>query len=268
MYDLAASDSHGGWEMDYDEYKFWIDAYTPETIPMERLAKYMAALAKMLGHESNVHFDRLESGSTQNVVRVEKEAAPKVFDRVEHVARGDAANDAIAAFDELNKLLRDDNAVGKLSRRTSDTPTSAVILQFLGRDLPEPPTYGPFNDIAVVEGELVRIGGKDASAHAQIVDPEGRTWSCEMDRQLAQRMAPYLYKGHVLRVTGDARWKRLENAKWHLLSFRLQGFDVLTEDTLESVTGRLQELRKTDWDEVDDVDAFITASRGESDGLH
>jgi hypothetical protein len=255
--------------MDDDEYEFWLDAYTPETIPMERLAKYMAALAKMLGNESSVHFARLEAGSTQKIFRVEKEAARKVFDRLEEVAKGEAANDdATSAFNDVNKLLRDDNAVGRLSRKTPNSPSSAVILRFLGRELPEPPTYGPFNDVAVVEGELIRIGGRDTSAHATIVDPEGKAWSCEMDRQLAQRMAPYLYKGPVLRVKGEARWKRLENAKWSLLSFKLEDFDVLSEDTLESVTERLRELRKTDWDNVDDVDAFITASRGESDGLH
>lgn len=254
--------------MDDDEYEFWIDAYTPETIPMERLAKYLAALAKMLGHGSSVHFDRLETGSTKSLMLVQREDAPKVFDRVEHVARGQAANDATVAFDELNVLLRDDRAIGKLSRKTPDSQSSAVVLTFLGRDLPKPPTYGPFYEEATVEGELVRIGGKDKSAHAQIVDPEGRTWSGEMDRDLARDMAQYLYKGTVLRVTGDARWERLENASWHLMVFKIRSFEVLADDTLDEATQRLRSLKKTDWDGVDDVDAFITASRGESDGLH
>lgn len=254
--------------MDDDEYSFWLNAYTPETIPMERLAKYMTQLAKMLGHEHSVHFNRLERGSTVNVMRVEKEAAPKVFDRVEQVARGEAANDASAAFDELNRLLRDDNATGRLSRRTSNDPTSAVVLNFPGKDLPKPHTYGPFNEVAVIEGELVRIGGKDASAHALLVDPEGKTWSCEMDRQLASEMAQYLYKGAVLRVTGDARWERLEDQRWQMKSFKVQEFVVLAEDTLEGVTEHLRSLRETDWNSLDNVDAFITASRGESDGLH
>lgn len=254
--------------MDDDEYSFWLNAYTPETIPMERLAKYMAQLAKMLGHEHSVHFNRLEPGSTVNVMRVEKEAAPKVFDRVEQVARGEAANDAIAAFEELNRLLRDDNATGRLSRRVSNETDPAVVLNFLGKDLPKPHTYGPFNDVAVVEGELVRIGGKDTSAHAQLVDPEGKTWNCEMDRQLASEMAQYLYKGTILRVTGDARWERLEDQRWQLKYFKVHEFGVLAEDTLEGVTEHLRNLRQTNWSGLDNVDAFITAARGESDGLH
>lgn len=254
--------------MDDDEYEFWLDAYTPETIPMERLAKYIAALAKMLGHGSSVHFSRLESGSTVNVMRVQREDAPKVYDRVERIAKGEASNDAVAAFDELNVLLRDDSAIGRLSRKRPDAVDTALVLTFLGRDMPKHPTYGPFTETAVVEGELVRIGGKDKSAHAQIVDPEGVTWSGEMSRDLASRMAAYLYKGSVLRVTGDARWERREDGSWKLNGFKILDFEVLQDDTLESATERLRSLRKTDWDSVGDVDAFITASRGESDGLH
>lgn len=254
--------------MDDDEYEFWLDAYSPETIPMERLAKYMAALAKMLGHGSSVHFSRLESGSTVNVMRVQREDAPKVYDRVERIAKGEASNDAVAAFDELNVLLRDDSAIGRLSRKKPDAVDAALVLSFPGREMPKHPTYGPFTETAVVEGELVRIGGKDKSAHAQIVDPEGVTWSGEMSRDLASRMAAYLYKGSVLRVTGDARWERREDGSWKLNGFKILDFEVLQEDTLEAATERLRSLRKTDWDSVDDVDAFITASRGESDGLH
>ncbi len=103
--------------MDDDEYEFWIDAYTPETIPMERLAKYLAALAKMLGHGASVHFDRLETGSTKSLMHVQREDAPKVFERVEHIATGQAANDATAAFNELNFLLRDDSAIGSCQQR-------------------------------------------------------------------------------------------------------------------------------------------------------
>lgn len=254
--------------MDDDEYEFWIDAYTPETIPMERLAKYLAALAKMLGHGGSVHFDRLETGSTKSLMHVQREDAPKVFDRVEHIAKGQAANDATAAYDELNSLLRDDNAIGKLSRKTPNSQNSSVVLIFSGRDIPKPTTYGPFYEEAVIEGELVRIGGKDKSAHAQIVDPEGKTWSGEMDRDLARAMAQYLYKGTVLRVSGDGRWERLENGSWHLILFKIKSFEVLADDTLDDATHRLRSLKKTDWDSVGDVDAVITASRGESDGLH
>ena len=63
------------------EYRFRIDAYSPETMPMARLAEYMAELALLLGEPSAVHFKRLARGSTVLVNSVDREAAPKVRQR-------------------------------------------------------------------------------------------------------------------------------------------------------------------------------------------
>lgn len=253
---------------DCDKYEFRFDAYTPETIPMERLAKYLAALAKLLGNESSVHFESVESGSTQPVMRVEKEAAPKVANRILEIGRGVAANDAMASFDELNDLLRNDNAAGWLNRKQAGTLAGVLILSFAGKDLPRPVKFGPFSEPASIDGELVKIGGKDKTAHATIIDPEGKSWSGEMSRELAQQIAPHLYKGPILRVTGDAKWERLEDGTWHQLLLKISAFEVLREDTLNDATARLRNLQNTDWDKVGDLDEFISASRGASDGLH
>jgi hypothetical protein len=55
------------------EYRFKITAYTPATIPMARLAEYMAELAVVLGEEEHVHFVRLQKGSTVLVHNIENE---------------------------------------------------------------------------------------------------------------------------------------------------------------------------------------------------
>jgi len=39
--------------------EFVIDAYSPETLPMSRLAEYMAQLATLLGEKDHVHFVEL-----------------------------------------------------------------------------------------------------------------------------------------------------------------------------------------------------------------
>ena len=130
------------------------------------------------------------------------------------------------------------------------------------KELPRPIKFGPFTETATIDGELVKIGGKDKSAHALIVDPEGKSWWGEMTRELACEIAPYLYKGQVLRVTGEAKWERLEDGMWHLLLFKINGYKILDEDTLQDATNRLRNLRKTDWDGINDLDGFITASRG------
>jgi hypothetical protein len=99
------------------EYRFKIDAYSPDTIPMARLAEYMAGLAQLLGEPAAVHFKRLEAGSTVLVHNVEGEAAPIVRHRLAAVRRGDGPPEALRAFKTLNKYLRDNNAVGVLREK-------------------------------------------------------------------------------------------------------------------------------------------------------
>ena len=64
------------------EYRFEIDAFTPASMPMFRLAEYVADLAKIFGNNNNVHLLKIDPGSTVPVVMVEWEAEPKVRDRI------------------------------------------------------------------------------------------------------------------------------------------------------------------------------------------
>ena len=98
--------------------EFVIDAYSPETLPMSRLAEYMAELATLLGEKEHVHFVELAAGSARLVHAVEHEASPKVRSRL-HAARvGDGDPEARRAFDTLDHMLRDDNASGELREAT------------------------------------------------------------------------------------------------------------------------------------------------------
>ena len=71
-------------------YRFVIQqAYTPQTLPMARLAEYMGRMATLLGEKSHVHFVRIEEGSAVLLQDVEQEAQPLVRERI-HAVREDA----------------------------------------------------------------------------------------------------------------------------------------------------------------------------------
>jgi hypothetical protein len=248
-----------------DEYRLWIDAYSPETIPMERLAAYLASFAKLLGNQQSVHFSRVDGGSTATVAVVKKEAAPKVLARVESVGRGEAANDAIAAYRQINDLARGDNARARLIRVPA-LGTPITVLIFPGCDTPVEPTFGPFNDQAIIQGELVRIGGKDATAHVLVVDAEGRSWPGEVKKELAIRMARFLY--HTVRLVGEARWQRTEDGTWKLLNLRITDFEPLSDETLDQGIAKLRALSDSDWATSKDIDGDIRCLRENEDGLH
>jgi len=247
-----------------EEYRFKIDAYSPETIPMGRLAEYLGKLAALLANNDSVHFDRLEPGSTVIVSKIEREAAPKVANRIEALGRNEAANDAREAVDQLNNMLRDDNAIGELYRMTDGQ--TAQILRFPGREIIKPQKVGPFIEPAIFDGELVRVGGRDKTAHAQIVDAEGRTWSGELAREQAHAMGAHLYEW--LRVEGQARWERSENGQWELLRFTISNFRPLPKDTLAETIQKLRGIEGNEWKTIDDPLGFIRESRNDDDEIH
>jgi hypothetical protein len=142
------------------EYRFVIDAYTPATIPMARLAEYMGELSQILREPSAVHFKRLEAGSTALVSRVEREAAPKVRQRIVAVQRGEGPKEARTAYQTINRLLRADNGVGMLQ----DTKTKAVVIRFPGRDQVQE-EFTAVRQEGSVDGIITGIRGKDETIH-------------------------------------------------------------------------------------------------------
>jgi hypothetical protein len=243
------------------EYRFWIDVFTPASIPMARLAEYMATLAELLGHKERVHFVRLEDGSTVLVQEVEPEAAPKVQEHLESVRRGDGPADAGRAYGELDRKLAEDNAIGALY-----TPAGATIIQFQGRDQPKPVLYGSFRQQGSIDGELVRIGGKDETVHATLMDGDV-VRRCEMTREMARQLAPHLF-GAPLRVLGEGRWRRTPEGKWELEQFTATDFEVLDDASLPEVVARLRAIEGSGWKELEDPFGELRRIRHGPDEVH
>ena len=58
------------------EYRFRIDGFTPDTLPMARLAEYIADLAVIFGEKELVHFVGIEKGSAILIQKIDAVAAP------------------------------------------------------------------------------------------------------------------------------------------------------------------------------------------------
>ncbi|TXM88865.1 hypothetical protein FV232_25455 [Methylobacterium sp. WL30] len=111
---------------EHQEYRLRIDAFRPETLPMARLAEYMAELARLLGEQDKVHFEKVEPGSAVLVTVVEASAAPKVDLRVRQVREGRGPVEALKAFRGLDDLLAKDNAIGTLTSADGATTASTI----------------------------------------------------------------------------------------------------------------------------------------------
>ena len=237
-----------------EQYIFRIDRFTPETIPMARLAEYMIKLAQLLGTSERVHFKTLRRGSVQIVSAVEVEAQPKVRARLQTLRTSDVATDVKEAFENLNGLLENDNAVGSIRCGP------AIILKFPGREQLRPPQIGPFTQPTELAGQLVRIGGRDRTAHAQLEDPEGRAWSIEMTREQARELARLLY-GPPIRVSGSGKWTRIPSGSWELEYLKLQSWEQLSDESLRDAVDSLRKIEGSQWHLESDPAAFLSRIR-------
>ena len=243
---------------DRNEYRFLIDAYSPETIPMSRLAEYMANLARLLGRTDRVHFVRLDRGSTVLVQIVETEAEPEVRSRINSLTRGDAPKDAVDAFRALNRCLADDEASGSLRDGGGE------VVRFPGYEQPRPPAFGAFNQASVLDGMLIRVGGRDDAVPVHLQDAD-TVHVCNANRDMAKLMAPCLF-GPTLRVQGDGRWERDADGQWSMRRFTIKGFRELDDVPLGEAVKRLRGVEGNGWKDIEDPWTELERLRGHNGG--
>ncbi len=235
------------------EYRFEIDAFTPETIPLNRLVQYLGDLAKIMGESANVHLSRIDPGSTVPVIRVDWEAEPKVRERVRAVKFNEGSPTALRAYAEINKRLLEDNANGVLI-----DPGKNKVIHFPGRDIANQPEFGPIRQTAVFQGIPIKVGGERDPVPVHLEDGE-EIHIVDASRRLAKQIADYLFVS-VVRVEGKGRWMRERTGQWKMLDFYVNTFDVLKEGNIRS---DLEQLRKVPaaWKDRDDPLAELVSIR-------
>ena len=245
---------------------FYVDAYSPETIPMAKLAEYMADFAALLGRENAVHFAGLESGSTKIAVIVEAEDVPKVTTRLDDVRRGVANKEVAKIFEQIDRRLANDNAVGRIYVEDieNDDP---VLVAFPGRERGKAPAYGPFNQDGHLDGILISVGGKDESISIRLQNGNTTYASCDTTREIARELGKHLFE--PVRIHGVGRWMRERDGKWTLVRFRVHRFESLGTESLADTVAALRAVRGSGWQAFDDPLAELADLRGDDDAeLH
>ncbi|HZE73147.1 MAG TPA: hypothetical protein VE135_26870 [Pyrinomonadaceae bacterium] len=233
-------------ESNLREYRFKIDAYTPQTIPLIRLTDYLHDLAVLFGNTDDVHLDKIAEGSTEPILLVEREAEVKVRERLQAVRANDGPEDAMRAHKNINERLREDDGKGSII-----DPIRRKILIFQGRDLNKLLEYGPFTQPGTLEGTPIKIGGEQDWVPVHLEDSLGAVRWCWARRSLARDIAQHIFTS-VIRVDGTARWLRKRDGEWDMVSFRAKGFTVLDSDiTLRESIDHLRAI-PAKWKELDD----------------
>lgn len=247
-----------------NDLRFIIDAFRPDTIPMARLAEYMAALADLLGHEKSVHFVRLDPGSVELVHQIDAEDRPKVDARLDGLRRGDGPADANKAFRRLDDMLAQDDASGALA-----DDAVGIVIPFLGRDRPKPIDYGTFSQAGSFDGIPVKVGGlaEMVPIHIQETGPTRLVHNCFASRGMARAIAPHLFETSI-RVHGNGRWCRTPSGAWTLQRFVINDFEVLDNSPLTAVVARLRAIEGNGWREVDRPLETLRTLRNDEGHIH
>ena len=229
----------------YRKIRFKINGFTPDTLPMARLAEYLADYAILLGNDPAVHFRRVEDGSAELVSDVDEPELPTIRKRVLDAAKGVGDPKSISAYFNMNAKLLQDKTSGELQG-----DRGSKLLFFPGAIPQEEPSFGAFNETGTLDGTLIKVGGKGDTIPVHIEDQD-RHHICNATRDMARRLAPYLF-GEPLRLQGTGRWVREANSTWKLIGFNIAGFQPLNDDPLPTVIGRLRDIPGNDWDKIDD----------------
>lgn len=236
------------------ELEFEIRAYEPATMPMSRLAEYMADLAKLLGAEDAVHFVRLKKGSTVIVHRVEGQQFPRVRDRAYTASTPEAPTEVRQAYDRIEKRLRLDNARG--ARLNVD---GAKIFEIKLARTELSAKYPSIGRYGTLQGVVTRIGGKGEWVPVHLEDVDGTIYICEAKKDKTKELARY-YLDQPLRVEGQGRWIRREGGGWNLESFRIHDFSPLRDEPVPETIQRLRSIR-AEWKDRRDPLAELDAIR-------
>jgi len=209
-------------------YELYIDAFTPETIPMARLADYMASFAELLGYGEHVHFGKLKPGSLSVAARVDEIARRKVDKRVDEVRYGGGPQPAQKALRDLDDKLAEDNAVGRIVRGKTK------LIEFPGRTRHVEEKLGPVEQPGTLDGEVIQIGGRDETINIHLKAGGQYLPPCVTSKAVARRLAFHLF-GAPIRVRGTGTWARMESGTWVLKKFEIVDFETLDETPLSKL---------------------------------
>jgi hypothetical protein len=219
-----------------ESYELYIDAFTPQSIPMSRLAEYMASFAELLGHKDHIHFSELKTGSLSVAARVDEVARPKVNRRLEELRLGgQVANSAKKALKDIDDKLAEDNAIGRLQRGNTK------IIEFPGRLRHIETQLGPVIQPGSLDGEIIMIGGRDETINIHIKSGE-QIHHCVTSKAIARRLAPHIFAS--IRVLGTGTWARPESGAWTLKRFEISDFETLDETPLSKLFEGLRDRLK------------------------
>lgn len=235
-------------------YALRLKGFTPSTLPLERMSKYLAALADLVGKDLPVHFDKVTKGSAMLKIRIPDELAGDLEARVRHAAIAEHGSDLRRAFDSIDQLARHDKTSAEFKPEKG-----AVIIQFPGIKK-ETPRIVSLREYGEINGRIIRLGGKDGTVPVGLQTSSGDIVSCTASLEQAKRLKAFLLEPVEIILRGTGKWTRNADGKWKIDEFKISEFVELSDANFEEELNKAKESH-SDWDDVNDFDSELANLR-------
>lgn len=235
-------------------FDFRLSALQPETLPMARLADYLARLAVLFGHQDHVYFLKVRKGSAVPEIHVHETASPMVQSRLNLVGAGNGPEEANKAVRDINAMLRDDNTSATLAVKGG-----ALVINFPGCKTPLA-EEAVVHEAGELTGSVIRVGGRDETVPLLLQDTDGTTYQCNTSKTLARELARHLF-GDLVRVQGSGKWRRTPERVWVLDLFKIKSWEPIDQTSLEDAVKVLRAVEGSQWNTFADPQAQLKKLR-------
>lgn len=229
---------------DFQELDFVIPAYSPETMPLDRLLEYLAHLSQVIGDPENLHLVAIGKSSTVPKLRMPIATAVQARERARQVQRGEGTQKQRQSYNRIRRMLRRDTGQAWAGRPAVLTLDNTVVLEVP----PAPEDLGVVTGVrqqTSIAGSLIKVGGAGEDAALQLQDFSGAILSGFVaKRHLAKELARFIYE--PVRLSGIGIWERSADGVWDLDRMQVQSYELLEDDSLEETVAKLRAL-KIDW---------------------
>jgi hypothetical protein len=230
---------------DFDELEFEIPAYSPDTMPLDRLLQYLQEIGEVLGVAHEMHLVRIEPGSTKPVFKMPISVANDARARAAMVQRGEGTARQKRANETIRQMVRRDGG-----RSASLKDKGGVLLDF-----PPEVEVAPIAGVrqpTTFDGVLLRVGGPGETTPILMQGHAGEVQAgFSAPRALAKQMAPRIFE--PIRVNGIGSWARSTAGEWTLEKMLIQSFEPLEDEALSAVVAKLRAVPVTWPQNADDL---------------
>jgi len=216
-----------------------IDGITPRKMALSDLGQYMLDFVRLLGAEQCPRFYRIKQNCTSIGARLPREREVDTRQRLFLVRNGEGPQEALNAQSSIALRMGKSRAKGGVVTDYQGTRLIEIPVPVIA---PAAPSLPVLTRAGSLQGQVIKIGGKQEVVPVQIEDVDGFVYYCLARRELARKLGRHIF-GKTVRVHGVGKWRRDDERRWIVEDFQIHEVDEdLSDAPLDFAIERLRAI--------------------------